>query len=102
MPEMSHVLITQANPQIAPLRNPPPTRASRRRSELWRGKRGKRENSSWGAFTQGGARSSLVLGYYQVIPPGFQFGSLRSQEIHQTHENPSLMSFRQRSFHMHS
>ncbi len=30
--------------------------------------------------TQGGARSSLALGYYQAIPTGFQFGSLRSHE----------------------
>ena len=29
--------------------------------------------------TQGGARSSLALGYYQAIPTGFQFGSLRSR-----------------------
>ena len=25
----------------------------------------------WGRVTQGGARSSLALGYYQVISPGF-------------------------------
>ncbi len=28
-----------------------------------------------GALTQGGARASLTLGYYLVIPAGFQFGS---------------------------
>jgi hypothetical protein len=31
-------------------------------------------------LTQGGARSSLALGYYHVIPTGFHFGSLRSLE----------------------
>ncbi len=31
-----------------------------------------------GALTQGGARSSLALGYYRVIPTGFQSGSVRS------------------------
>ena len=45
-----------------------------------------RENQYWGAVTQGGTRSepdrppSLALGYYQVIPTGFRFGSLRSRE----------------------
>src|SRR5439155_12812664 len=35
----------------------------------------------WGRpDTQDGARSSLVLGYYQVIPTGFQYGSLRSEK----------------------
>ena len=29
--------------------------------------------------SQGGARSSLALGYYHVIPTGFQFGSLCSR-----------------------
>src|SRR5438445_648195 len=32
-----------------------------------------------GDVTQGGARSSLALGYYRAIPTGFQFGSVRSQ-----------------------
>ena len=31
-------------------------------------------------FTQGGARSSLTRGYFQVIPTGFQFGSARRQD----------------------
>jgi hypothetical protein len=31
--------------------------------------------------TQGGARASLALGYYQVIPTGFHFGSLRSHIV---------------------
>ena len=41
---------------------------------------GRGENIFFGAVTQGGARSSLALGYYQAIPAGFQFGSLRSPE----------------------
>jgi hypothetical protein len=28
--------------------------------------------------TQGGARSSLALGYYHIVPTGLQFGSLHS------------------------
>src|SRR5258706_4973701 len=37
-----------------------------------------------GDVTQGGARSSLALGYYQAIPTGFLFGSLRSHEDKRT------------------
>ena len=37
-----------------------------------------RENVFCGVITQGGTRSSFALGYCQVIPTGFQFGSLRS------------------------
>src|SRR5437667_7443716 len=48
--------------------------------KLRRGKRGERESILGGPLTQGGARASLALGYYQAIPTGFQFGSLRSQE----------------------
>ena len=35
-------------------------------------------------LTQGGARSSLALGYNQVTPTEFQFGSLRSHEDERT------------------
>jgi hypothetical protein len=38
--------------------------------------RGEREKNYWGDATQGGARASLALGYYQAIPPGFRIGSL--------------------------
>jgi hypothetical protein len=29
-------------------------------------------------LTQGGARPSLALGYFHIVPPGLRFGSLRS------------------------
>jgi hypothetical protein len=35
--------------------------------------RGEREKNLGGRVTQDGARASLVLGYYQVIPTGFRF-----------------------------
>jgi len=36
-----------------------------------------RGNVFWGVFTQGGARSALALGYYQVVPTGLHFASPR-------------------------
>ena len=44
-----------------------------------RSSRGEGEKLLGGGVTQGGARSSLALGYYRAIPTGFQFGSVRSQ-----------------------
>jgi hypothetical protein len=34
----------------------------------------------FGHPTQGGARSSLALGYFLIVPLGLQFGSLRSHK----------------------
>ncbi len=42
--------------------------------------RGEREKRSGGGVTQGCARSSLTLGYYQVIPTGISAGE-RSQSF---------------------
>ena len=42
--------------------------------------RGEREKRSGGGITQGCARSSLTLGYYQVIPSGISDGE-RSQSF---------------------
>jgi len=41
-------------------------------------------------FTQGGARSSLTLGYNHVTPTEFQFGSLRSQISERGGSGPGL------------
>jgi hypothetical protein len=40
--------------------------------------RRKKRGDHLGPATQGGARPSLVLGYYHIVPTGLQFGSLRS------------------------
>jgi hypothetical protein len=42
--------------------------------------RRRRGGNSGGRLTQGGARSSLTLGYNQVIPTGFQFGGAEKVE----------------------
>src|SRR5258705_101790 len=57
----------QVNSEDNPSPRPLPTRSSR----------GEGEKSLGIDVTQGGARSSLALGYYQAIPTGFQFCSLR-------------------------
>jgi len=36
------------------------------------------KGNCFGPATQGGARSSLALGYHHIVPTGLQFGSLRS------------------------
>src|SRR5437588_198636 len=38
----------------------------------------KKRANHFALVTPGGARSSLARGYYHVVPPGLQFGSLRS------------------------
>ena len=40
---------------------------------------GKKRGDHFLSLTQGGARSSLALGYYLIVLTGLQFGSLRSQ-----------------------
>ena len=50
-----------------------------------RSSRGEGEKLFGDDLTQGGIRSSFALGYYQAIPAGFQFGSLRSQKTNDAH-----------------
>jgi len=106
-------VVNSANPSPLPRL---PALASRLRSGLWRGKpavasasdgfgvpscasapqaRGGGENIIRGDdVTQGGARSSLTVGYYQAIPTGFQFGSLRWQKTNARSQRPTTKDLR--------
>ena len=52
--------------------------------------RGEGEKLLGDDVTQGGARSSLALGYYRAIPTGFQFASLLTQRDEQINRSICL------------
>jgi hypothetical protein len=54
---------------------------------------GKNKGNHFVSLTQGGARSSLAPGYFHIVPPGLQSGSLRSR-FGRTTKSPMERHFR--------